>query len=100
MRLRMILAIDLAGLFGDIDNETSLIAKTAESVIRRGIGENFENTLILDFQYDRKGNAIITVTGISNEQIATSSFLMVTLLKTTLPIWLMLTHCPLKKEMI
>ena len=57
------LAIDLAGLFGDIDNETSLIAKTAESSNPSpGIGEIFENTLILDFQYDRKGNAIITVT--------------------------------------
>ena len=71
------LAIDLAGLFGDIDNETSLIAKTAESSNPSLVSvEIFENTLILDFQYDRKGNAIITVTGISNEQIATSSFLV------------------------
>ena len=71
------LAIDLAGLFGDIDNETSLIAKTAESSNPSLVSVKiFENTLILDFQYDRKGNAIITVTGISNEQIATSSFLV------------------------
>ena len=70
--------VDLSNVFDDVDDNNSLITKTAissdDSLVTVTVESN--NTLTLDYQANQFGVAVITVTGTSNGEDANDSFVV------------------------
>ncbi|QTA91750.1 Dockerin domain-containing protein [Desulfonema magnum] len=68
--------INLADVFTDIDNNPATITKQLEENTNWNLVTPFvdKNTLTLDFQQDKVGQAVITIRGQSNGKTVTDSF--------------------------
>ena len=67
--------VNLSGVFDDVDDNNSLITKTAVSNDEQLVMVTVNGDLLtLDFQTDANGSALITVTGTSNGMIANDVF--------------------------
>jgi len=68
--------IDLSSVFSDLDNKYSEIKKTIESNSNSGLvsASINLNNLLLDYQNDKNGTAVIVIKGTSNGKTVTDSF--------------------------